>query len=240
MRLRRLSDTGVEYFGEFLDSLGADPSLSLPAELLDDRVMTDQVVPEVEVEERAFPDRMGLAAYLYRDTALDEVPDVTWDRGIWSWLTVFYFDQLCPPDDEGQRAPRQRARLLPALGDWRTYYRHLLVGPYRLYRAHHERPECLRAVLANPVHQPGELYEQIASRMKLATNPAVMETTVRLYWDSASGELKVGARGTRGPGIARRLADVLYQFDLTWDLFVMDADDLLDLLPQEFDRFRDE
>jgi len=31
----------------------------------------------------------------------------------------------------------------------------------------------------------------------------------------------------------------LYQLDLSWDLFAMDADGLLGLLPREFERFAD-
>jgi hypothetical protein len=41
-----------------------------------------------------------------------------------------------------------------------------------------------------------------------------------------------------GAGCARRLADVLKQFDVTWDLYAMTTDGLLGLLPGEFDRFR--
>ena len=36
---------------------------------------------------------------------------------------------------------------------------------------------------------------------------------------------------------ARRLADVLLQFDVTWDLYAMKANNLLELLPKEFKKF---
>jgi hypothetical protein len=46
-----------------------------------------------------------------------------------------------------------------------------------------------------------------------------------------------GAAG-RGPGSARRLADVLNQLDLTWDIYMMQTADMLKMMPREFNRFR--
>lgn len=46
---------------------------------------------------------------------------------------------------------------------------------------------------------------------------------------------KKGAAG-RGPGSVRRLADILNQFDLTWDLYMMRTADMLKLMPREFTR----
>ena len=57
-----------------------------------------------------------------------------------------------------------------------------------------------------------------------------------LYVDPNTGLHKRGAAG-RGPGSARRLAEVLGQFDMTWDLYSMSASSILDILPKEFNRF---
>ena len=93
------------------------------------------------------------------------------------------------------------------------------------------------ALLANPPHQPGDIAEQLASRQELVTNPSVMEVATRLYINPETGRPKRGAAG-RGPGSARRLAAVLNQLDLTWDLYGLDPDKLLDLLPEEFNQFQ--
>ncbi|MFQ5653524.1 MAG: hypothetical protein ACE5GW_02190 [Planctomycetota bacterium] len=45
--------------------------------------------------------------------------------------------------------------------------------------------------------------------------------------------------GGKGRGSARRLADLANQLDLTWDLHTMKAEELLEILPAEFDRFKD-
>jgi hypothetical protein len=80
-------------------------------------------------------------------------------------------------------------------------------------------------------------FEQIASRQELVTNSAVVTIATRLYVDTSTNSPKRGAGG-KSRGAPRRLADILNQFDVTWDLYYMSAEDLLGMLPEEFDRFR--
>jgi hypothetical protein len=63
-----------------------------------------------------------------------------------------------------------------------------------------------------------------------------MELATALYIDQESQRPKKGAAG-RGPGSARRLADILNQFDLTWDLYAMHIAAMLKMMPKEFNRF---
>jgi hypothetical protein len=93
------------------------------------------------------------------------------------------------------------------------------------------------ALLGGPLDRPGEIVEQFASRQEIVTNQAVIQSTTDLYWDHASNKPKRGAGG-KGAGSPRRLADVLKQFDVTWDLYAMKAGSLTDLLPKEFNKFR--
>ena len=79
--------------------------------------------------------------------------------------------------------------------------------------------------------------EQIASRLELVTNKAIMSIATELYIDEETDLPKRGAGGKSG-GSPRRLADIFNQFDLTWDLYYMDKDHILQMLPAEFDRFR--
>jgi hypothetical protein len=126
---------------------------------------------------------------------------------------------------------------VPAVDDYKTYYRHLLAGPYRIYRAHQDDPSRVMAVLATAVEQPGDVVEQLASRQEIITSPPLMTAITTLYYRPAAGKLKSGAAG-KGGGSARRLADVIQQFDLTWDVYGMDPSEFLTLLPSEFDRFK--
>jgi hypothetical protein len=193
--------------------------------------------PEVEIEQRCFTNRLEAAEYLNQLLGNAGFAAVECDRGLWAWLALFYFDQLCPLDSTGARKPGERARWIPAIGDFRKYYRHLLAGPYRIFRAHREMPARALALLCTSISKPGDIVEQLASRQEVVTNAAVMQVATALYVDAATKQPKRGAAG-RGPGSARRLADVLSQFDATWDLYSLQASKLLAVLPGEFDRFR--
>jgi hypothetical protein len=205
--------------------------------MLEDSALTDLVSPEIEVQQRQFATRLEVGRYLNEVIEKGGIGLPERDRGLWTWLTLFYFDELCPADGNGNRNPQDEARLLPLLDNHQRFYRHLLLGPYLIVRAHRDNPERAIAMLCNPLWKPGEIVEQLASRKELVTNHAVAEVATRLYYDPEAGSFKRGA-GSSVKGAARRLAALLNQFDLTYYLYGMSADELMALLPKEFDRFR--
>lgn len=237
MELKRLTPAGIDLFESWLDRLRDEPAAEVPKELLDDASLSAPAESVAELEPRAFTNRLDWGRYF--DRQVSEVPTARLldDRGLWCWLTVLLFDQVCPRDGHGRRRIGQRARYVPTGSDYKTYYRHLLEGPWRLVRAHRDNPSRLVAILAGSLDRPGELYEQLASRQELATSATVVEAATILYFDAATGRLKRGAGGA-GRGSPRRLADVLLQFDLTHDIYSMSPGELIRLLPKEFDRFR--
>jgi hypothetical protein len=60
-----------------------------------------------------------------------------------------------------------------------------------------------------------------------------------LYFDDDRVTVKRGA-GSKQGGTPRRLATVRQQLDVTWDMTDLSPERILDLLPEEFDRFRSE
>jgi hypothetical protein len=237
MRLHRLRPDGLDVMANWLDGLRQGALDNVPQTLLEASEVTEIVDSDREVGQRRFKTRWEFASYV--DEILDGELEtlVGRDKGFWAWLTLVYFADVCPKDRLGYRKPGKDYRYIPDTSDYRTYYRHLLAGPWRVYRAHRDNPGRALAVLAGPLDQPGEVAEQIASRHELVSNPTVMEAVTKLYFDRSSGALRRGAGAQRNGG-ARRLADVLSQFDLTFDLQSVGPDRLLDLLPAEFDRFK--
>ena len=236
MKLRRLTANGLERFSEFLDSLNTPAPQGLPSWLLNDPEMSTALPVDVQVEATTFDTRFELAKYLDSKLTDSGLKNFERDVELWAWLALFYFDQLCPLDDDDRRHPGERARWIPAVEDYRKYYRHLAAGPFWIYRAHRDKPSRVLAVLAGPVNQPGDIAEQLASRQEIVTNKAAMELATALYIDQQTQRPKKGAAG-RGPGSARRLADILNQFDLTWDLYAMHTAAMLKMMPKEFYRF---
>ncbi|MEW6286709.1 MAG: hypothetical protein AB1509_10820 [Chloroflexota bacterium] len=236
MKLGRLTKLGVERFGLFLDELKSNPSATFPKELLSSPAYFETIDDEIEIMPYKFKSRWDVANYLYSLISNSSLFDVERDIPFWVGLTAFYFDVLCPPDNEGNRKVKEWSRYIPEPANYKRYYRHLLLGPYLIYRAHSDRPERAMALLCSAPHILSEVYEQFAAYQELVTNPAIIELVTRLYYDPKTQMLKRGA-SDKGPGSPRRLVTVLQQFDLTWDLYAATADEILKLLPIEFEKF---
>jgi hypothetical protein len=237
MLLRRLTQTGIQRFSAFLDSLSSEFPEPYPEDLLENQEDSTALGTSIEIDRKSFSNRFEAASYLDQRFSRGQLSSVEYDTGIWAWLALFFFEQLCRQDEEGHYLPGEMARWIPENDNFRKYYRHLLRGPYSIYAAHREDPTRVMALLCGPLREPGDVVEQLSARQELVTNAGVMETATILYYDAEGKKLRRGAAG-RGPGSARRLADLFNQFDVTWDLYGMPSGGLLGLLPREFDRFR--
>jgi hypothetical protein len=236
MKARRLNETGMELVLDWLIRARSGEATAVPAEFLSDGEFSTEVDPSIEVKAIQFKSRYQIAVYLDSIIPKSQVAHLQSDAGFWSWLSLYYFDQLCPPRPDGTRKVGQLERYIPSFSNFRTYYRHLLVGPWRVYRAHGDNPKLTKVVLSGRPDTPGEIAEQLLAQQRLISNPTVLEVAGELYLD-ADGQPKRGS-GSSGRGSPRRLTQVLKQFDLTFDLFAMSGVELASLLPREFDRFR--
>ncbi len=236
MKVARLNASGLTTFAGWLDSLKVDGSIQAPTALLIDDQNTEPLSAEVQVEQRSFTNRFEVAEYLHTQFSAAGLMDVQRDAGLWAWLSLFYFDSVCPSGKGDVRKPGALARHIPEPGNFQRYYRHLLAGPYRIYRTHRDAPHRAFALLCQPVDSPGDVVEQLASRQEIVTNPGILELATKLYVDTTTERLKPRA-GSKSSGSARRLIDVLDQFDLTWDLYASTGDELAAVMPKEFGSF---
>lgn len=235
--LRGLTEPGLDRASEILSTLRSGEEHSVPDGFLQDPELTFPAGARLkELKGQVIKNRWELALWLSRDLSLESAEDAArLPPPVWSWLAMRLLDILAPVGDKG-RTVREDARYLLQAGDYRKTYRHLLAGPYFLFRAHADNPLAVRGLLATAPDAPGEVYEQLASRKFLVTSRAVVTVATELYLDPASGKLRRGAGGA-GAGSARRLSDVLQQFDKTYDMQSMAPEVLSGLLPQEFRRF---
>jgi len=238
MKIRRLTNNGISLFIEFLDSLTTDSPKPIPKEILSNND-TSEVVSDIEVQLLDLlpvNSKFVTAKYFSDLIGSLKIRSPESDSGMWAWLSLHYFDQICPRP-KGAYAPGEIVRWVLEPNNFQKYYRHLLCGPWRIYSNYKNTPEIIRAVLVNPVCKPGELYEQLASKQEIISNSAVMELSTMIYFDEKKEGFKRGAGG-KGPGSPRRLTDVFQQFSRTWDLYAMSPQQILLLLPSEFDKFR--
>ena len=153
---------------------------------------------------------------------------------LWSWLSAFYFDLLCPIE-AGIRYPKAEERHILSSENWRRYYRHLIAAPLRLYI---ELGELSIGYLDGKINVHGEYFEQLASAQDIATSPGIIEAANILFWDPERRSFKHGSRGKDKPGTIRRYArDIIPQFQMTYDLNSMSGQEIVDLLPSEFERW---
>jgi hypothetical protein len=231
-KLRALNARGIEAFREFLQQVrdGAEFRGS-PAILYVDE-FTTRLSRAVEIERRKFASKFDAATYLAH--VLAEVQASADEIGLWSWLALFYFDQLSPVDADGRRRPREDYHYIPTDSGWKRD-RHLLAASYKLFLLHGTNA---RLFLHPPVHEHGAFIYDLAFRRDLIANKGLIEAIDLLYWDPKRGRPKRGATTTSRAGSLRRLITVVQQLDFNYDLYGMRAEEILELLPPEFDRWK--
>jgi hypothetical protein len=244
IRIRRLNDEGQARFRSFIESQTGDaPTLYADARAwLTSEATTTGVSGNIQVDpEQLFERRFDMAEYL-----ADRVPklglrDPIRDVGLWSWLALLWFEQLSPPKKRGVLDPGRPYRYIPELNNFQTYYRHRVLGPYLIFSVHKNDPERAICMLCQPPRIHPDTAEQLASRLDLIQSAAVVGTASRLYYDQKTRQNKKGATDVAGkvpkPGTLRRLVEVAWQFDRTYDHLACATDAFMSLLPAEFARF---
>lgn len=233
MKLSRFTPTGIGVFQAFLDSLNTGTHLPWPESALADSAYSEIATEDVDLEFRSFNSRFELAKYLHEAFDSGGFRALSGDSGLWAWIACHYFREICPRAKGGELKPGASPRWIPRSGDFRRYYRHLVAGPFFVYQAHKDHPERAMALLCQRPGRPGDLVEQLASRQQVVTNATIMQVATELFVDRATGQQRKNAN-RKGRGGPRRLIDVLGQFDVTWDMSLMTADQLRDRLPPEF------
>jgi hypothetical protein len=234
--LRHFTSDGLTRFRDFLNELKQDPSREIPRDLLEDPDLTRSVTGSgrLQIEERALHTRLEAGEYL--NQVLGGLADPLSGPELWAWLTLLFFDSICPPEENGLRKPAAEARYIPDQSGFRRY-RHALQGPFEIYRAFRDNRDAAMLLLWGPVSRQDEIWEQITSRPVLVQAKPLLEAATLLYFDRDRGIPLRGA-ASRGPGSVRRFGAIVMQLDRTWDLDSMDARRIIDLLPAEFDRYR--
>lgn len=243
--LHRFKQTGIDLFNAYLVNVSAGAADPPPEWLLTDPMHSEEIAPEIPVPAVTFSNRLAAARHVDALFARAELSDVDRDEGLWAWLSLRFFDQLCPPDKDGKRKPGEVSdgvfvRLIPAIQRNRRYYRHLLLGPYLIMRAYRAEIDSAMALLADAPHvATAEAYRLFVENPSLISCRAAVGTATALYYDKISGRMRRGY-GRKTSGGCRRLIQVLQQFDCTYDLYSLSTDTLLAMLPNEFDEFRPE
>lgn len=236
MKVRRLTRKGIEEFRMYLATLTSGAIAEPPSGLLTAPEASAPIQEGPEMEQVAFETRMDAARYLHRALSCLNLDSIETDVGLWSWLSLFYFDQVCPPGPEGTRKPGRDYRHILEPG-YRQGHRHLLGGPYLVYTVYGWGEEFSKLMLSTSLPVESQFLHELATRQNLITNRGILEAAYALYFNDAAQSPKRGSLMKNSPGTLYRFIDVVQQLDLTYDLYSMTGEQILPLLPSEFDRW---
>lgn len=228
--LRRLNETGISAFRAWLAD-GAPGEA--PADLLTLPSSSEALSTSVEIDERQFASRFELGEYLNERLGKMAFSQIAFDTGIWDWLTLFWFDQIAPANAHGERSLREIARYSQDAGG-RRWSRHVV---RMSWLSVHNHQSNARYFLSTPLGKHTDVLEQIAGQQEIFGSKAAVALGSSLYWDEEAGVLKKGAGG-KSAGSPRRLSRFMKQIRMTYDPEATEPDQLLHLLPKEFNRWR--
>lgn len=235
MRVLRFTKEGIAEFEKQVEHVSTQQVAVPSPALLTSSDLTEYVLDGPEPPP-TFENRYDLGVFLVQ--LLRDYPgDPATDTGLWAWLAATWFAQLCPRTRTGAARPG-------TLGSWvpqaikRRFYRHRLLGPFVVVKAHSDDPERCRALLADPLSvSTSDVYREFIEHDYLHMK-APVELATLLYFDKTRGKRRFGHAAYDKPGNIRRYRDLLNQLDVTYDLHTISAERLADLLPTEFDSWK--
>jgi hypothetical protein len=236
MKLKVMNIAGIKAFQEYLSKLKSDGTLEKPDyntgeysyEYGKECVMLDDINP--------ISTRMQLAQYLDKVFTENSIhrSEVIGDRGLWTWLSYAWFDRLAPKDAGFRKVKEYYSYVY--VPSYRRSYRHSIASAYLLYTGLGE--SLSRLFLECDINEHNDFVEQLASSGYIVSNKSIIEAAHLLYWDSVSGKAKRGSQTRNKTGTLRRFISVLGQLEINYDIYTATSEEILNLLPSEFDKWK--
>jgi len=239
---RAFTKEGMEVFRSWLDRAENNIPKRWTTEpppteiLLDDRYSRPLGFGGLLVQ-RHFDRKYDLGMEVCRALGRENAEKITNIPNVWAWLSLFFSDSTFPQKN-GRWFTGERSRHLVQTIQGRKQdqsHRHLVKSAVTNVIRFGE----FAVVLMGSEIGQSKIEEQVMSRRvdpPLAHHKEFVKTLHRLYWDAEADDLKSGAR-SEGPGSVMHMIDLLTQFDLTFDISSLEADDFMRLLPKDFNKF---
>jgi hypothetical protein len=226
--LHRFTPEGLELFNRVMTGQVAESAL--------DPSSTNYASPVADTSKLAishFATAKEMAQAICTSFGGESPQALAGDIGLWAWLTFVFIDSLFP-GEAGHRKIKELNRWYPAApNDWQKAQRHLVRMPVLLYYAFGDDADHL---ICGKPHVGPDIREQLTAQQDMFS-PNFIKAGRILYFDESKNAVKFGA-SSKGAGTVRRLRDVRKQLDVTWDMTDLSPQRILELLPEEFDRFR--
>jgi len=234
-KIREFNAKGINAFRIYLDEIKNGIRNDLPKDFVHKKTLTKELSVSINKGVDDFENKYDMAKYLYQELVVGNPVKNIWSKvGVWSWLSAYYFDLVCP-DMDGVRKPGEDYRHILEVsrlgGGWSRFYRHLIASPVRLFAF---SLASSRILLSANFYENGDFIEQFASKKEYAGNRTIISVLNRMYFDENNNKAKRGAQTKNRPGTHRRYLTILEQLLLNYDIQTMTDDELISLLPDEF------
>jgi hypothetical protein len=235
--IRTFNESGLNEFERNINEIRNGTITTISEDLLFSDNYSIVHEPIINIEKVDYKNKSELIPYLVSELNLRANKYLYFDKGLWSWLAAFLFDNICPADIHGKRKVNETAfYILRDPKSYTKYYRHLLAYPSRIYS---ELDESSKIFLIGNFSKRGEITEQFGAYQEIALNKGILDVANILYWDDKIKNLKRGA-SSKSAGSARRLVRIIRQYQLTYDLNSMQGEEILGLLPSEFQKWNNQ
>lgn len=232
--VRRLNEKGLKFFQDYIGRIAGGEKSDPPFAILTNDDWSEPVDFNLEVDEsQGFATRYEMGEYLERLFHDINAQHILPDIGLWSWLALLWFDQLCPAKADSTRKPSKPYNYILS-PNYNHRPRHALRTTWQLVSGY---GESARFLLSKGPNERGELLEQLAARQFIFSCRGIIETASRLYSDPARNTFKVGSTSQKRRGNIRRYISYLQQLELTYDLYTLPGDEIINMLPAEYSGF---
>ena len=233
MRIRRFNAAGIAAFRALLAATRDNPRATFPRDSVEDDALTETIPALITIEPKRFPTRREAAEYLTNCLAPLPPDEVAHDAGLWSWLSLYYFDEVCPAR-YGQRKVKNDYTYIFEPRNPRHFYRHLL---FIAWYAHGVARPHDRLYMNVPLASLDKVTDEVMKRLYLTRIPCIFDVLDRIYWDASRGKARSGIAsysGVRPGDLTHRFPIRIRQLEKTYDLQSLTADQLIELLGEEF------
>lgn len=230
MNIRRFNEVGLVEFGNWLVSMKEEDQQELPDHLLEEDEYTEVI--DGEIEDREFFNTREFGQYV--NGILNE--SYLHDYGVWNWLSCYYLKYFLPLKNNLRQKPGKINRYLVIENEAFTgdpFRRHLVAMPTLFTRAHEGESDILDVILSQThLGTFGDMQEQPLATQEYYYCRPILKTLHRLYYDTDNHKLKPGAATD-----VRRFVEVVGSLGYTHNFSNITVDQLLEILPREFDRW---
>src|SRR5689334_19764512 len=101
--VRVLNDAGIQRFREYIAAAKVNPSLPTPTETLEDGRFSEPLTPALEIESGRFVNAYDFGVYLNTVFGAVESREISRNHALWSWLALFFFDEITKTGSSGAR-----------------------------------------------------------------------------------------------------------------------------------------